>query len=434
MKRFISFLLIFTFGWFSSSAQLEKRWIKHHIALLAGRNMEGRGYVGDGRRAAEKYIIHRFKDYGLVPVTADSSFTQDYYFDVNTFPGEMELKINKKTLVPGEDYLVDAASASLKKRRLKIKVVDCLQWLDTTEYKTAFFDPDYKWSRKKAYHLKNVDSFCKRTDEHPWHFTTKLGKGCFIIPEHGKMFWTVATEQMPATVFYVEDTVLPKKIKKVGVDVKAVFLDGFENRNKNIIACVPGLIKDSFIVFTAHYDHLGMMGSETCFPGASDNASGIAMLLYLADYFAKHPQHYTMVFIAFSGEEAGLLGSQYFVEHPLIPLENIKFLTNIDIMGDATDGVTVVNATEFPEQFALLQKINKDNNYLPQIKSRGKAANSDHYFFTQAGVPSFFIYSNGGPGYYHDVFDNVRSLPMTNIDRAAHLFTDFAQALNSLNP
>lgn len=192
------------------------------------------------------------------------------------------------------------------------------------------------------------------------------------------------------------------------------------------MAYVPGTVKDSFIVFTAHYDHLGMMGSTATFPGASDNASGTAMLLYLANYFAAHPQHYSIAFIAFSGEEAGLLGSHYFVEHPMIALDHIKFLTNIDIMGDATDGITVVNATEFPKEFDLLQQINKRKNYLPAIKSRGKAANSDHYFFTEAGVPSFFIYSNGGKGYYHDVFDKSSEVTLENVDMVARLLIDFA--------
>jgi aminopeptidase YwaD len=153
-------------------------------------------------------------------------------------------------------------------------------------------------------------------------------------------------------------------------------------------------------------------------------------MLYLASYFKAHPQRYTMLFIGFSGEEAGLLGSQYFTEHPLVPLDHIRFLTNLDIMGDATDGITVVNATEYPKAFGLLEQINSAKNYLPVIKSRGKAAISDHYFFTQAGVPSFFMYSNGGPGYYHDVFDKPNDITLKNIDGVVNLLIDFTVQLN----
>ena len=149
------------------------------------------------------------------------------------------------------------------------------------------------------------------------------------------------------------------------------------------------------------------------------------MMIYLASYFASHPQKYSILFIAFSGEEPGLLGSAFYVAHPVVPLAQIKFLTNIDIMGDATDGVTVVNATEYPAQFELLKKINDANHYIPVIKSRGKAANSDHYHFSEAGVPSFFLYSNGGKGFYHDVFDKGEETTLANVDGVAKLLIDF---------
>jgi aminopeptidase YwaD len=123
------------------------------------------------------------------------------------------------------------------------------------------------------------------------------------------------------------------------------------------------------------------------------------------------------------------MGSDFFVDHPLVPLKRIKFLANVDIMGDATDGVTVVNATEYPEQFELLNSINTKNNYLPAIKSRGKAANSDHYHFSEAGVPAFFIYSNGGKGYYHDIYDKPEAITLNNIDGVVKLLKDFVAAI-----
>jgi len=175
-----------------------------------------------------------------------------------------------------------------------------------------------------------------------------------------------------------------------------------------------------------------MMGADALFPGASDNASGTACLLSLASYFAAHPQRYTIVFIAFSGEEAGLLGSQYYVKNPLFPLSNIRFLVNMDIMGDATDGITVVNATEHPKEVSLLQQLNQENNLLPQVRSRGTAANSDHYHFSKAGVQCFFIYSNSGKGYYHDVFDKASTLSLTNVDKVLTLIITFSAALQHM--
>ena len=110
---------------------------------------------------------------------------------------------------------------------------------------------------------------------------------------------------------------------------------------------------DSFIFITAHYDHLGGMGKDTYFPGANDNASGDALLLSLAKYYVAHPAKYSIGFILFAGEEAGLVGSKYYTENPIVPLKNIRFLINTDLAGTGDEGITVVNATEFPNEFAL---------------------------------------------------------------------------------
>ena len=75
------------------------------------------------------------------------------------------------------------------------------------------------------------------------------------------------------------------------------------------------------------------MGKDTYFPGANDNASGISLLLNLAHYYAANPRPYSIGFICFAGEEAGLIGSKYFTEHPLVPLKNIRFLINTDLAG-----------------------------------------------------------------------------------------------------
>lgn len=386
--------------------------------------MDGRGYVGKGRERAAMYIQKNFKEFGLQPVLADNSYMQVYTFPVNSFPGEMSVLLNKKEIVPGQEYLIDAASTGFDGDKLKVKKID-LEKAQTKEdwekLKLEFNDFN------KVYLLKNADSFCRRMSIRTHRLSENLPKGRFIVPVHGKMTWTVATDTNSNTVLYVQDSVFPKRLKYTSIHIQNKFLPSV--KNQNVIGMVPGMLKDSFVFITAHYDHLGKMGREATFPGASDNASGTSMMLYLARYFATHPQRYTIVFVAFSGEEAGLLGSKYFTEHPAVPLSNIRFLVNLDIMGDATDGVTVVNATEFPKEFNLLENINREKGDLPQIKSRGKAANSDHYWFSEKGVPAFFIYSNGGKGYYHDVFDKANELSLQHIDGVIKLIQDFIPAL-----
>ena len=413
----------------------EKQFIQGQINMLASPGMHGRGYVENGRDDAARYIQKKFKIFNLRTFTKAHSYLQGYSFPVNTFPGDMYLSLNKKELIPGRDYIINAASPSFKGEKLKAEYIDLAALIITdTAAVVDTFLTDSSWhatlatfDKKHVYFLENVDSFCAVMHFKTKKFPAKLPGGCFIIPGKEKLTWDVATDTIKATVFYVKPTLLASKAKNVSVSVQSLFVA--DVHSDNIIGCVPGTVKDTFLAFTAHYDHLGMMGDTTVFPGASDNASGTAMLLYLASYFSTHPQHYSLLFIAFSGEEPGLQGSAYYITHPIVPLKNIKFLTNIDIMGDATDGVTVVNATEFPKEFSMLEKINDSHSYLPVIKSRGKAANSDHYYFTEKGVPSFFIYSNGGQGFYHDIYDTAHEITLNNVDGVANLLIDFVKDL-----
>jgi Zn-dependent M28 family amino/carboxypeptidase len=195
---------------------------------------------------------------------------------------------------------------------------------------------------------------------------------------------------------------------------------------RNVIGMVEGTsVKDSFLVICAHYDHLGMLGKSVIFPGANDNASGSAMLMEMAREVSAKPLKYSVLFIAFSGEEAGLLGSFYFVENPLVPLSRIRFVMNLDLMGFGENGATVVNGSIYPELFERLKSINQSKNYLPELKVRGKAANSDHYPFSEKGVPAFFMYSLGGPGFYHDVDDKASTLSLARFPEIYRLILDF---------
>ena len=89
----------------------------------------------------------------------------------------------------------------------------------------------------------------------------------------------------------------------------------------------------------------------------------------------------------------------------------------------------VVNGSVFEKEFNHLTQLNSTNKYLKVIKQRGKAQNSDHYWFTEAGVPSFFIYTMGGVQAYHDVFDIEQTLPLTGFIDTFKLITAFVSSL-----
>jgi aminopeptidase YwaD len=132
-----------------------------------------------------------------------------------------------------------------------------------------------------------------------------------------------------------------------------------------------------------------------------------------------------MVFICFGSEEIGLVGSKYYTENPLVPLEKIKFLINLDILGTGDDGIQVVNGKVHKKDFETLVKLNKSKNLLKEVKIRGEACNSDHCFFSEKGVPSFFIYTLGGISHYHNVYDKPETLPLTEYEDLFILLKDF---------
>jgi len=150
----------------------------------------------------------------------------------------------------------------------------------------------------------------------------------------------------------------------------------------------------------------------------------------MANYFKNNPPDFNLLFVAFAGEEAGLVGSEYFVNNPPLKLKKIKFLFNLDIMGSGEDGVTIVNATLFEKEFQLLQDINTEKSLLNQVKSRGPAANSDHYWFTEKGVPAFFMYTMGTNKHYHDIFDTYEALSFAEYNDITTLLIEFVKRLN----
>lgn len=180
----------------------------------------------------------------------------------------------------------------------------------------------------------------------------------------------------PSVQLLVPDSInIQQAFKKCYADLHLTNKFIPNHQSQNVIGFIPGAVyPDSFIVFSAHYDHLGQMGSKVYFPGANDNASGCAMLLNLAKYYSlpENKPKYSIAFIAFAGEEVGLLGSDYFTKNSLFPLPKIKFVFNMDIMGTGEEGITVVNGSVFKPEFEKLKQINSDNKYIKDVKIRGK--------------------------------------------------------------
>ncbi|MBQ8703867.1 MAG: M28 family peptidase [Bacteroidales bacterium] len=204
-------------------------------------------------------------------------------------------------------------------------------------------------------------------------------------------------------------------------------------RSQNVCGYIPGET-DTMVVFTAHYEHLGMHG-DTLFPGAHDNASGTAAIMDLARQLSTThsslPTKYTYVFLFFGGEESGLVGSHYFADNPLVSFAKVKLLVNLDLFCGGDEGLMVVNANDRETQpfVDLLQQINERDGYTPKIGRRDNAPNSDHYWLS-AHCPAIFIYTLGGPyGGYHSPTDTCDGCGLGNYHRHMTLLRAFLEQL-----
>jgi len=420
MKRV--FLLLLLCLWSSLSRSQDMARVRQTIDTLASPFMHGRGYIYQGDAKAAAYLRNRFVALGLQPL--DSSYFQHFRMPVNRILATPQLQVDGQALVPGQDFVAQAATGS-GAGRARVLPLDTLVFSDTTVAQ-KFFAQSFK-NKAIVYAQKHA----RRLHLLPKPFQRQLNQArLHVILQSGPLLTTVTRQQQPVPVLEVLQKAWPGKAKKVTYSVEADLSP--QHQTQNVIAFVKGSVQpDSFLVFTAHYDHLGGQGKNLYFPGANDNASGTAMLLELAAYYSR-PQHrpsYSMAFMAFAAEEAGLLGSFYYVQHPLFPLQKIRFLVNLDLLGTGEAGLMVVNGRVHEHEFKLLQKLNEQHNYLSQLKSRGKAANSDHYPFSEAGVPAFFLYTLGGTSAYHHTDDHPRQLPLTHFAAVFQLLTDFAAAL-----
>jgi hypothetical protein len=372
--------------------------------------MHGRGYVNDGDKIAAEFISNEFFKCGLISL--GENYLQPFEIPINTFPDTVDVFVDDQKLIPGHDFVIFSSSPS-------VSGTFKLAWLladSAGNYSETI--PDF--SGKVVITDKNQKEFEKENSFHSAGIV-------FLMKD--KVWWHVSNGKTVKDYFQLQ--VLSDKILK---DAKTITIHSqsryFENYpTQNVIGFVPGkLYPDSFFVFTAHYDHLGQMGMETYFPGANDNASGTALLLDLLRHFSKpeNQPDLSIAFMAFSAEEVGLLGSDYYVNHPLFPLKNIKFLINLDMIGSGSLGIKVVNGTIFKKEFEKLVKINSKNEYILTVSERGEAPNSDHYPFYAAGVPCFFIYTLGDEcKEYHNIFDVSDNVPLTEYEDVFRLLVDF---------
>jgi len=411
MTKSILFLILSSFHLISFSQDID--YARRIVEKLSSPEFKGRGYIENGDKISAYYISNEFRNFGLLPINR-KNYYQKFDISVNTLPNNVSVKIEGMELQAAIDYLVEASCPSVHGKFQIIKTIR--SQVDSGEklaslIKNAGDSFILIDSRDKKNEKPEIS---KRIDGYLQYLKTSLEveiKG-IIIYTNDKLTWEGSAIQNIRPVVVIKKDLDLSNLNSIEINVDAKFIRKYETQN--IIGSIKGTSdSDSTIVVLAHYDHLGKMGKETYFPGANDNASGVAMILNLAKHYSEIKPKYTTVFIALSGEELGILGAKAFTDHPLIDLAKIKFLVNFDLAGTGEEGIRIVNGSIFKEKFDLISKINQQQGLLTKVDIRGAACNSDHCFFYQKGVPCFYIYTQGGIRAYHDIYDKNETLPLT---------------------
>jgi Zn-dependent M28 family amino/carboxypeptidase len=184
-----------------------------------------------------------------------------------------------------------------------------------------------------------------------------------------------------------------------------------KSTSHNVLAKWPGTsLPDEYIIYTAHWDHLGIgeaIKGDSIYNGAADNASGSAALLQLATAFSKlkeHPKR-SILFIALTGEEQGLLGSEYYASHPVYPLDSTVADINMDVLNffGPTKDITIMGLGQSDlDDYAAAAAKKQGRTIIPEANpSGGWFFRSDHFNFAKVGVPALYP-GSGNVSVYHD--------------------------------
>ncbi|MBU2651023.1 MAG: M20/M25/M40 family metallo-hydrolase [Bacteroidetes bacterium] len=237
----------------------------------------------------------------------------------------------------------------------------------------------------------------------------------------------------------------PKPMSKEIFGKQAGFVTTMESEivtARNVIGMIEGKNPDSLIVLGAHYDHLGIHDGYI-WNGADDNASGTVGVMTIARAFlatGEQPER-TIVFAAWTGEEMGLLGSSYFVDHPVKPVENILLNLNFDMISRDSRNDTLKNkcSLSYSKSHPILEEISKKNNETHELgldigfrASEGGRGGSDHAPFSMKGIP-FAFFMAGFTTDYHQPTDEIEKVNIDKMTRIVKLGFLNAWKLDKVN-
>jgi Zn-dependent M28 family amino/carboxypeptidase len=479
--------------------------LSKHIAVLASDDFEGRKPFTTGETKTINYLKDEFQKLGLKPGNGDSFFQEVPMVDIKSTPaanmqiqstsGSLSLKYlddfvaasrhvkdqvkieNSELVFAGYGIVApeykwnDYAGLNVKGKTVVVMVNDP-GFTDSTLFKgktmTYYGRWTYKfeeaarqgatgviiiheekaasypwavvrsgWSKSKLY-LEAADGNASRALMEGW-ITQDMAKAMFKLAGKPADLMQQATK----TGFKPVDLGL-----KVSLTINNTIK---KSKSNNVVAVLPGSKRtNEYIIYSAHWDHLGKgeaIKGDSIYNGAVDNATGTAALLVLADAFkkAKQQPERSIMFVALTGEEQGLLGSEYYATHPLVPVNKTVANINIDAMqvfGKNKDIVAVGFGQSELEDY-LTDAAKKQNRVVVKDPnpSAGYYFRSDHFNFAKVGIPALYT-ETGDDNIEHgaawgkiqkeDYNENRYHAPADNFEPAKWNFSGMIQDLQLL--
>lgn len=398
------------------------------IQTLSSKEMYGRSASHQGEWKAAEVVAKTMQENHL------SAFNNNYFQSVayanKAYNGAITLQIDGVSLIPFEDFVIapESKCAAICAAGVVLQDTNFSTLQYKKKYRNKFIIIDLSKETQLPASTEKI-----RTAAIQWALRHQA-LGLIFLTNNFRPY-RVSEFQHYKDLVVVEikksvfSTAIQSAVPVLCLSGTTTFLPDY--RTRNVIAYTEGTsAKDSFIVITAHYDHLGSMGDNTVFHGANDNAASVALMLDLAKTIQKNPARYTLVYIACCGEEMGLLGSKFFVENPLIDLSRIKIVLNFDLLCAGEEGIAVINGLNLPREMDWLTTINNENNYLPTVTPAENSRNSDHYWFTTQGVPAFFVLAKGKTAKGHHPDDRCENCTLSGYNAIFKLFYQFIQTLD----
>lgn len=461
--RFILLPLIFLLllGLSFSEEKFSGHKILEHIKILASNDFQGRKSGLSGGEKASAWIAEKFKEWGLSPAGKNGYF-QDFENPFFNVDGDVLLRIDnfkiKRTFIYEDDWRVISNSGSGKvigelvfagygivseKNRwneyenvsVKDKIVLVVN--GNPPFLEGKVDEEAQVGSKVENAYKNGAKgiiFVYKPGETPQRVRLS------IPPEkYRKDFIAIfATENVLNFIFSESPTEFrylmqvidrDRKISsiplRVKVEISAKTTFDPKRKMRNVIAKIDGVdpvLKNEFVIIGAHMDHLGISPTGEVYNGANDNASGTAVVMEIARVMKANslkPKR-TILFALWGGEEQGLLGSRYYSEHPVYPIEKTVAYFNLDMVGHGDGRINFPGIYYGPEIWEILKRklpeeIKKDLN-----PSRGGPGGSDHTSFLLKGVPGFGIMTSGYHFKYHHTRDDVDLIKPEILEKVAN--------------